>query len=83
MAYQDISTPAQVLIREMQLTRSFLSNIGSFFSRMGHAMAKNSVGQARVDLVQSLQAKSDDELAALKIKRDDIVHHVFRDLYYL
>ena len=33
--------------------------------------------------VTFLQSKTDEELAAMGIKRDDIVHHVFRDTYYV
>lgn len=39
--------------------------------------------QRRVDLVHTLQSKTDAELAALKIDREQIVHHVFKDMYYL
>ena len=38
---------------------------------------------ARVKKVRYLESKTDAELAALKIKREDIVHTVFADLYYL
>lgn len=36
----------------------------------------------RLQRVESLRAKTDAELAALGIARDEIVHHVFRDAYY-
>ena len=42
-----------------------------------------STAHRRFEQVQFLQAKSDEDLAALGIKRDDIVHHVFKDLYYI
>jgi hypothetical protein len=59
-----------------------LAHIGSFLLTVGRAMARNSSMQGRLDLVRALEAKTDDELAALKIRRDQIVHHVFKDLYY-
>ncbi|WP_340286405.1 hypothetical protein [Sulfitobacter pontiacus] len=37
----------------------------------------------RMRQVTFLQSKTDEELAAMGIKRDDIVHHVFRDTYYV
>jgi hypothetical protein len=46
-------------------------------------MVENSSMNARVKKVRYLESKTDAELAALKIKRDDIVHTVFADLYYL
>ncbi|WP_137702993.1 hypothetical protein [Marimonas lutisalis] len=37
---------------------------------------------SRRDQIAALEAKSDEELAAMGIKRDDIARHVFRDLFY-
>lgn len=53
-----------------------LRAIGRFFITV---MEQNS----RVQLVERLNAKSDAELAKMGLRRDEIVHHVFRDLYYL
>ena len=39
--------------------------------------------EQRFQQVQRLQAKSDAELAAMNLRRDDIVHAVFKDLYYV
>jgi hypothetical protein len=83
MAYSDLSSPAQVLSREITLTRNALAAIGNGFSRLMYAMVENSSMNARVKKVRYLESKTDAELAALKIKRDDIVHTVFADLYYL
>lgn len=60
-----------------------LARFGAFFNSAAHAMVSNSSMQRRVDLVHALQSKTDAELTALKIERDQIVHHVFKDLYYL
>ncbi|APE43014.1 hypothetical protein BOO69_05950 [Sulfitobacter alexandrii] len=57
------------------------ARVGAFFNTLGKAMVANSAGQRRVNQVLALQAKSDDELAAMKLKRDNIVYHVFKDLY--
>lgn len=57
--------------------------IGAFFSRIGQAMIAASCNSGRLREVEMLNAKSDAELAKMGIKRDDIVHHVFRDLYYI
>lgn len=83
MAYQDMTPHSQVLNREISLTRSFFSGIAEAFNNTMLWLMENSAGNARVQVVRKLQAKSDVELAALKIKREDIVHHVFRDLYYV
>ncbi|SFO86790.1 hypothetical protein [Tranquillimonas alkanivorans] len=38
---------------------------------------------ARTDQIDALNAKSDDELARMGLKRDDIPRHVFRDAIWL
>ncbi|MFK7881511.1 hypothetical protein [Roseobacter sp.] len=56
--------------------------ISGFFVSLGRALATSSAYTVRVQNFQALHAKSDAELKALGIKREDIVHHVFQDLYY-
>ncbi|SMY07080.1 DUF1127 domain-containing protein [Flavimaricola marinus] len=56
-----------------------LSRIGNWFSATIVSIAENN---PRMRRVHTLQAMSDAQLAALGIKRDDIVHLVFRDVYY-
>ncbi|WP_300056306.1 hypothetical protein [uncultured Roseobacter sp.] len=57
--------------------------VRGFLSSIMKAMIVSSSYTGRVQRVQALQAKSDEELAAMNIKRDDIVHIVFHDLYYV
>jgi hypothetical protein len=83
MAYQEISNPAAVMNREITATRTFFAAIGRFFAQLGSSMTLSASAQARFDQVQALQAKSDEELAAMKINRSEIVHIVFKDLYYV
>lgn len=37
---------------------------------------------SRRNRIEALEAKSDAELAAMGIRRDDIAYHVFKDLFY-
>ncbi|GLQ27103.1 hypothetical protein GCM10007927_19060 [Sulfitobacter pacificus] len=87
MAYQDFASSSKdasaVLSHEITATRNFFARIGAAFERTINVLAVASTGQRRVEQVQMLKAKSDAELAELGIKRDDIIHFVFRDLYYL
>ncbi len=46
-------------------------------------MMEHGSGAARVRSAQALQALSDAELAKRGLKRDEIVMHVFRDVFYL
>lgn len=39
--------------------------------------------RARTAQVEMLNAKTDEELAAMGLKREEIPHYVFRDLFYL
>ena len=61
--------------------QTVLARAGAFFDAFGKAMIAGSTGQQRLDRVTALQAKTDAELAELNIKREDIVRHVFKDLY--
>ena len=63
--------------------KSPIAAIGAFFAAIGNAMIAASSNSSRLNKVEMLNAKSDAELAKMGIKRDDIVHHVFRDLYYI
>ncbi|MCG3267437.1 DUF1127 domain-containing protein [Yoonia sp. I 8.24] len=57
-----------------------LSKIGSGFVA---AMTRIMDAQDRSPEVRRLEALSDSELAEMGIKRDDIIRHVFRDVYGL
>lgn len=63
--------------------KSVFSSIARFFTGFGTHLAMTSSMNSRIGYLRSLQAKSDAELAQMNLKRDDVVHHVFRDLYYL
>ncbi|MGV6812125.1 MAG: DUF1127 domain-containing protein [Brevirhabdus sp.] len=53
-----------------------LRGLGRFLVRI---MESNS----RVQAVEKLNSLSDDALARRGLKREDIVHHVFKDTYYV
>ena len=61
--------------------------ITEFFMRplraVGNHMAAIMDSNSRIQLVDQLNAMSDAELAELGIKRDEIVQHVFKDMFYL
>ena len=59
------------------------SSIGSAFTLFGRALALSRESNTRLCEVEALQSMSDGELANLGLSRDRIVHHVFRDIYYL
>ncbi|MFN3210414.1 MAG: hypothetical protein ACE369_15690 [Roseovarius sp.] len=59
---------------------------GGFFSRLFSNIAERFEQHARImsrrGLIEELASKSDEELAQMGIKREDIVRHVFQDLFY-
>lgn len=79
MTYQITTAPSSVA----HGVHRALDRVGSFFGAIGHAMMVNSTANQRLNRIHALQTKSDHELAALKIKRENIVHEVFKDLYYV
>ena len=52
-------------------------------STMGRWLDSYVVARSRADQVQRLMDMTDDQLAARGLTRDRIVHHVFRDCFYM
>lgn len=92
MTYQATSEhfAAQIPARGMSPTsapfmtaRIGLAQLKKLFKSIGAGIIRATEASSRLKHVEALRAKSDAELAGMGIKRDDIVHHVFRDLYYV
>lgn len=58
-------------------------HIGGFFRSIGTAMIISSTGYKKLQQVERLQAKSDDELSEMGLKREDITRYVFKDLFLM
>jgi hypothetical protein len=71
----------------MALTQTYHGEKPSFFSSLVSGLARglNQIAEAngRVREVERLQALSDKALAAKGLKREEIVRHVFRDVFYM
>lgn len=92
MTYQSASEhyAAQIPARGMSITsapflsaRNVLAQLAETFKAIGSSLVRASEASSRIHHVQALQAMSDSELSDRGIKREDIVHHVFKDLYYM
>ncbi len=63
------------------------ARLRAFFKSVGTSLAVGFEAHAhrasRRDQIVALEAKSDEELARMGLRRDDIIHHVYRDLYYI
>lgn len=58
-------------------------SVQAFFASFFAALSVNRDHEARFRQVQKLQSLSDADLDKLGLKRDEIVRHVFRELYYV
>jgi uncharacterized protein YjiS (DUF1127 family) len=75
--FVEMALAETTLVRE---SSNVFANIGNAILRTMTAIAE---ADGRVRRVQQLQAMSDAELAKRGLKRDEIVHHVFRSTYYM
>lgn len=57
--------------------------IAAFFASIAKGMETYAHHLSRMDQVEALNAKTDAELAALGVSRDEIPRYVFRDLFYV
>lgn len=76
MAHVTQSTPTPAVMRLWDGTMSF-------FRSFGTAMKISSTSETRMREIARLNTLSDEELAAMGLTRDRIVHHVFRDIYFI
>lgn len=59
-----------------------MARIDAFFAGIGQGMNAYIHRKSRSDEIDALNAKSDAELAAMGLERDDIPRYVFRDIFY-
>ncbi|KMK66619.1 hypothetical protein [Puniceibacterium sp. IMCC21224] len=57
--------------------------IGEIFKTIGRGLVRIAESNRKIQEVERLQAMSDEQLANRGLKRDEIVHYVFRDMFYL
>ena len=62
--------------------RRVLSGARNVLSSIGKGIITIADANTRVKHVEKLQAKSDAELAALGLRREDIVRYVFKDMLH-
>jgi uncharacterized protein YjiS (DUF1127 family) len=74
MAHISVNAPAH---------NSILQVLAAPFVAIGKVLIAIGEANSRAQQVQRLQDMSDAELAALGIKREEIAHHVFKDIYYV
>ncbi|MFU8835651.1 hypothetical protein [Roseovarius autotrophicus] len=53
-----------------------------FVAALERSCERHAQVQSRRARIEALEAKSDEELARIGLRRDDIAYHVFKDLFY-
>ena len=59
------------------------ANLDRFFVSMGQGFNAYLESQGRVAEIERLSSKTDEELAAIGLRREDIPRYVFRDLIHI
>lgn len=57
--------------------------MSGFFEGIGRGLTAFAERSSRMEQIQRLNAKSDAELAAMGLRRQDIARYVFRDVFYV
>ncbi|MEO0666328.1 MAG: hypothetical protein AAFZ99_00315 [Pseudomonadota bacterium] len=65
-----------------QQPTSIWASIKNFCTMVGSAVSLSAAADQRMKRIEALNAKSDDELAEMGLRRQDIAAYVFRDLMY-
>ena len=65
-----------------QQPTSIWASVKDFFSMVGSAMTMSAAAEVRMRRIEALNSKSDEELAEIGLRRQDIAAYVFRDLMY-
>ncbi|WP_172291857.1 hypothetical protein [Pseudoruegeria sp. HB172150] len=63
--------------------KSVKAMLDTFFAGLGQGFNAYLTARSRMGEIEALNAKSDAQLAAMGLKREDIPRHVFRDIFYI
>ena len=62
---------------------SFFERVGDFFMSLFNSIDLAASANARIAQMEKLNAKSDEDLTKMGLRREDIARYVFRDIYHL
>ncbi len=68
---------------QFTVSDSLRSGFARVLASIMRGIETNAHIRSRRDRIVALEARSDAELAQMGLNREDIAHHVFRDLYYV
>ncbi|THH35930.1 hypothetical protein E4Z66_12750 [Aliishimia ponticola] len=73
---------SQIIIHKgIRPTNAVTAMVDQYFAGMGQGVNAYLLTRSRYNQIARLNAKSDTELAALNLTRENIVPHVFGDLF--
>ena len=64
-------------------TQPLLERVGGFFKLLFSSIDFSASANARLNRIETLNAKTDEELMEIGLRREDITRYVFRDLYHI
>ena len=62
---------------------SIRDRLDQYFAGIGQGFNAYLESRSRMDQIERLQAKTEDELASMGLTREGIPRHVFRDLFHI
>jgi len=74
---------AYVTQQNRNILTAIWDGLTHFLTMLGHSAAMSAAAESRFRRIEALRAKSDEELAAMNLRREDIAAYVFRDMMHL
>ncbi|WP_298261987.1 DUF1127 domain-containing protein [uncultured Litoreibacter sp.] len=62
---------------------SFFDRIGDFLVSLFNSIDLAASANTRIAEMEKLNAKTDEQLSEMGLRRQDIARHVFRDIYHI
>ncbi|MEO0403185.1 MAG: hypothetical protein AAF214_12485 [Pseudomonadota bacterium] len=74
---------AYVTHQTTSILSSIWDHVTNFMAALGHSISMSAAAETRFRRIEALNAKTDEELAAMNLNRSDIPAYVFRDLMHI
>ncbi|SEN82325.1 DUF1127 domain-containing protein [Palleronia pelagia] len=74
---------ADISFHPTHVAQDALSSIKNLFAQIGHGLVAMGENSSRYRRLTALNRLSDAQLAERGLKREDIVRHVFADVFYV
>ena len=78
-----ITTNTDIQAGAVHLLKTAGNSVLNMFQAVGNFFVMLAETNSRAQAVERLNAMSDAQLAARGLKREDIVRHIFKDMFYI